>query len=219
MSPVIRPFVREAIRRYQPRLLYPTPASSLQPERLYRYLDALWQARELDGAVVEVGCWLGGTSAIACGMLERAGFPKRYVAVDTFAGFVPDQFEHDARRGTPDDLRTIYDANSIETVRSLLDHWGRPEVELLQADIATLDPARLPETISVGLIDVDLDEPVYHGLQRIAPRLAVGGLILVDDCPEQTDWVGARLGYSRFMQERGLPERYELGMGLFEATG
>ena len=205
---------RALLRRYAPRLLYPVPASSLQPERLYLYLDALWKRRHLDGAVVEVGCWLAGTSTIACKMLRRTGHPHRYVAIDTFDGFVVDQFAHDEKRGKPPDARSMFDANSVAMVRRLLEHWDADEVELLQADIATLASDRLPEQIAVSLIDVDLEIPVYEALRRIVPRLVQGGIVLVDDCPEETSWPGARAGYSRFIAETGQDEYYLMGMGL-----
>ena len=99
-------------------------------------------------------------------------------------------------------------------VRRLLDHWGAPEVELVQADIATMASDRLPEQIAVCLIDVDLEIPVYEALDRIVPRLVRGGIVLVDDCPEETTWLGARAGYSRFMAETGRDEGYLMGMGL-----
>lgn len=205
---------RALLRRYSPRLLYPVPVSSLQPERLYLYLDALWQRRQLNGAIVEIGCWLGGTSAIALKMLTRTGYPHRYLAIDTFEGFVPEQFAHDQELGAPAADRTMFDESSAGMVRRLLDHWGAPEVELLQADIASLSGDQLPEHIAVCLVDVDLEIPVYASLRRAYPRLESGGLVLVDDCPDSTSWIGARRGYSRFMREIGAVEQYRMGMGL-----
>ena len=190
-----------------------------QPERLYLYLDALWQRRELEGAVVEVGCWLGGTSAIASKTPTRTGYPHRYLAIDTFSGFVDEQFEHDQEIGTPSNDSTMFDQSSIEMVRRLLEHWDASEVELLQADIASLAEEQLPEKIAVCLVDVDLEIPVYEALRRIVPRLQAGGIVLVDDCPEGTTWVGARVGYQRFAQEIGTHEHYVLGMGLLDVHG
>lgn len=206
--------VKAAVRRYRPQLLYPVPVSSLQPERLYAYLDALWRTRDVPGDVVEVGCWLGGSAAIASRMLRRLSIQKRYVAIDTFSGFVTDQFDSDLASGVPLEYRGIYDTNSPKNVRRLLDHYGAPNVEVVQGDIVTLPVGRLPSMLSVGLIDVDLSVPVYCALSKLYPLLAPGGVILVDDCPEKTTWVGARLSYQRFSREHGLSEHYEFGMGI-----
>jgi hypothetical protein len=206
--------IRVLLRRYSPQLLYPVPTSSLYPERLYAYLDALWQRRSMDGAIVEIGCWLGGTSAIASTMLTRTGHRHRYVAIDTFDGFVPEQFAHDQMLGVPANDRVMFSKNSLEMVRRLLDCWGAPGVELMQADIASLDSDRLPERIAVCLVDVDLEIPVYEALRRVFPRLESGGIILVDDCPDRTTWAGARIGYARFIREIEADEQYSMGMGV-----
>jgi O-methyltransferase len=212
--------VREVLRRYRPALLYPSPQSSLQPERLYAYLDALWRRRDLDGAVVEVGCWLGGTAAIADKMLRRIDAGHRYVCVDTFSGFAAPQFAHDCEvHGVPAGSADMFGGSSRTMVRRLLQHYGCPDVELVQGDICSMPEHRLPDAVAVCLLDVDLELPIYEGLRRVVPRLVPGGVVLVDDCPEETTWAGARVGYRRYVQEEGLPERYFMGFGLVERDG
>jgi O-methyltransferase len=210
---------KDRIKRIAPTVVYPKPVSGLQPQRLYAYLDALWQRRDVDGAIVEVGCWMGGTAAIAYQMLVRTGHTKRYMCVDTFGGFVPEQFDRDVEHGTPRSSRRIFSDSSRETVSKLLRHWDCSEVELVQADIAELDAEALPERIAVALIDVDLDIPVYEGLRRVVPRLAPGGIALVDDCPPSHSWAGARKGYERFAAEAGLGEEYFMDMGIVHSLG
>ncbi len=199
-----------------PTKVWPHPVIGLQPERLYWYMDALWQRRDLSGAVVEIGCHRGGTAATAFSMLKRTGHLKRYVCIDTFSGFVTSQFDRDQEHGTPSASRRFFTDNSEGIVRRLLNHYGCEEIELIPGDIASIDEALLPEAISVCLLDVDLDVPTYDGLKRVYPRLAEGGMILVDDCPEKTTWAGARPAYRRFCDELDLPVRFEMGMGIVE---
>jgi O-methyltransferase len=203
--------------RHAPTLLYRRPLSALQPERLYAYLDAIWQRRELDGAIVEVGAWLGGTATLAYRMLRNTGFTKRYVCVDTFGGFVPEQFARDVEHGTAARRDRDFAENSVEIVSRLLRAYGVEEIELVQGDIAQVSDERLPERVAVGLVDVDLEVPVYAGLRRLQPRLAEGGILLVDDCPENHDWPGARIAYRRFVADCGLQEEYFMGMGIVRA--
>nr|WP_231126518.1 class I SAM-dependent methyltransferase [Motilibacter aurantiacus] len=169
--------------------------------------------REVPGVVLEVGCSAGGTAALCSRMLRGAGSDKRYVCIDTFGGFTDETFRVDQGKGTPAGYRTMFSANSKSLVRSTVDGLGAPEIELLQADVTTLRPARIPAPVAAALIDVDLSVPVYEGLTRVYPLLSPGGVILVDDCPEGQHWK-AREGYVRFMAEQGLPEAYEFGMGL-----
>lgn len=208
--------VRVAARRVGARLFTRKPEAVLQPERLYLYLDALWKRRDLPGAVVEIGCYRGGTSLLASRFLRRSGFPRRYIAYDTFGGFVADQFHADVKLGTPGDFRRHFADNSLALVRRSLDRYDGKEIELVQGDIATLPDSALPDQIAVALVDVDLDIPVHRALERILPRMVKGGVIFVDDCPENYSWAGARVGYKRFVDAMHLPERYSMGLGIIE---
>lgn len=187
--------------------------SELSGERLYAYLDALWQRRDLDGAVVEVGCFRGGTTRVACELLKRSGHPKPYFCVDTFEGFVPEQFQQDLRHGTSAALGGSFRINSPSFFAQLMEHYGC-SVHVVAGDVATVADEKLPNAISVSLLDVDLEVPVYEGLRRLFPRLVDGGAILVDDCEPDRGFPGARAGYRRFVTEAGLPEEYFMGMGL-----
>jgi O-methyltransferase len=194
-------------------LIFRYPPIGLQPERLHLWLGALKDTRAVEGAVVEVGCSTGGTAAFAGRMLRRLAPDRRYLCIDTFGGFVDEQFEKDQGQGTVTSSRRMFDANSPQLVRRNLDALGAPQVELLQADIVRLEPAALPAQVSAALIDVDLEEPVYAGLTKLYERLVPGGVMLVDDCPEEYHWQ-ARKGYERFMAELGQAPVYDSGMGI-----
>jgi hypothetical protein len=90
-------------------------------------------------------------------------------------------------------------------------------VEAIRADIVELDPARLPEKICVCLMDVDLAVPIRDGLAKVHPRMVAGGVMLVDDCDEGSDWRGARVGYEEYMRSIGRPPRYTAsGFGVVD---
>jgi hypothetical protein len=194
-------------------LLYRYPPIGLQPERLHVWLRTLVETAAIEGDVVEVGCSLGGTAAYSTRMLRNLGVAKRYLCVDTFAGFVPEQFDDDLARGNRAANRWLFADNSVQLVRAILDQHGAHDVALLAGDISTVAEALLPQRISAALLDVDLAVPIYDGLRKLYPRLAPGGVIAVDDCPEGYDWQ-ARQGYDRFCREAGIAQRYDLGMGL-----
>jgi O-methyltransferase len=199
------------------RTLYPAPVSNLRPERLYSYLDHLWRRRELDGAIVEVGCFMGGTAEIAWKMLSSTGYTKRYVCIDTFGGFVPAQFDRDRQLGTPETLREGFVMNSRPLVRRVLNLHDAGAVELVEGDIAQVNGRALPDRVIACLSDTDLYEPTRATLEKVYPRLAPGGVILVDDCNEDNPFRGAWRAYAEFVAAEGLPRRLEFGMGVIEA--
>ena len=90
-------------------------------------------------------------------------------------------------------------------------------VRLVTGDIATLAESHLPPAIDVCLLDVDLEIPTYEGLLQLVPRLAPGGIALVDDCDPDSDYAGARVGYRRLVSEHSLPEEYFMTMGIVHA--
>jgi Macrocin-O-methyltransferase (TylF) len=190
----------------------------LQPERLRLYLDTLSGHRDQVGAVLEVGCFRGATTVQACQHLRSLGAPRPYMIIDTFAGFVPEQFDEDEQIGTPADFRSGFSENPKLLVERTMRHYGLDEVRLVQADICELDPDVLPERISVCLMDVDLAVPIHVGLGKVWQRMAPEGVILVDDCDKQTDWRGARVGYQRFCKDHGVRETYQAGFGLLYAA-
>ena len=195
-------------------LRFRRPQAELQPQRLYAYLDALWQRRDLPGDVLEIGCFRGGTTRIAYRFLQSIKSPKRYVAVDTFDGFVGPQFDHDRRHGTSERLRTGFSVNGVEAVRRSLNADGCEGVELVKGDVASLPDESWPASVAVCLIDVDLEIPTYAALSRVFDRLERGGIVLVDDCDPLNDYAGAVVGYRTFVGERQLPEEYFMGMGV-----
>lgn len=195
------------------RVLYRHAPVGLQPERLYRWLHALREVRDVPGSIVEIGCSVGGTAAVSWKFLDRTGDRRRYVCIDTFAGFVAEQFQADLALGNDPGNRHMFDGNSVNLARWVLAHHGASAVELVRGDIVTLDPARIPSPIAAALVDVDLAEPVRVALARVWPRLSPGGVIVVDDCSGEDHWQ-ARVGYERFVQEHDLPVEYDYDMGI-----
>lgn len=193
---------------------YPPPPA-MTVDNVHGYLDALYQRRDLEGPVVEVGCARGGSTVVACRFLSRIGRPKPYYCIDTFGGFVEEQLASDHRLGLPRGHDRLFRDNSRQRVaRTLARLEVRNNIHLVEADICTMDDNRIPEDISVALLDVDLRDPILAGLRKLYPKLAGGGVILVDDCKAGTSWVGADVGYRDFVTEAGLEPAYFLGFGV-----
>jgi O-methyltransferase len=193
----------------------PVPAMSV--DNLYAYLDALYHTRSLPGPVVEVGCAAGGTSAFACRFLSAIGCGKPYYCIDTFSGFVKEQLATDHRLGLTPDHDSKFGNVTVRRLEGNLLRWGiRSNVHIIKGDICTMDDSLIPQDVSVALMDVDLRDPTYAGLQKIYPKLAPGGIILVDDCRKDTSWVGADSGYLDFVKYVGLRPRYYFGLGVIE---
>src|SRR3569833_1378281 len=146
-------------------------------------------------------------------MLRRLGMDNRLICIVTYDGFVDAQFAADTARGTPAGDRTMFSGNSRVLVGKIMDQHGCDDVTLIEGDVATLPEDDLPDTCSVVLLDVDLTEPTSAALERFWPRVAKGGVILVDDCAEHSSWK-ARIAYERFCDVMRIAPLYRFGMGV-----
>lgn len=194
-------------------LIFRYPPVGLAPERLQVWLRTLIETKDVAGEVLEVGCSLGGTTMVSRRLLRNLVISKGYTCVDTFEGFDQGDFDKDIELGNVNRNRFMFADNSVSLVRKNLDRHGANDVKLIKGDISRIDGSLLPEKISAVLLDIDLAEPIYVGLQTIYARLSEGGIICVDDCLPNNDWQ-ARDGYERFCKDAGIDPRYELGMGI-----
>jgi hypothetical protein len=194
-------------------LLYRFPPIFLSPTSLYTWLDILVKTHHLEGDAVEIGCYLGGTATMSARLLKTMHSPRNYFVIDTFGGFVEDQFETEVTIGGARQLQQEFSSNTPSLTRWVLNRHGGQEVKMIQGDIAKLPDQLIPAKLSACLLDVDLAEAIYCGLSRIYPRLVSGGMIAVDDCDDDTLYK-ARIGYERFMNEHRLPIEIRLGMGI-----
>jgi hypothetical protein len=74
----MKEMLRVAAKKALAPLIYRFPPFGLQPERLATYLHSLLERQDLPGDVAEIGCNLGGTSAIAARMLKRLGWKYQF---------------------------------------------------------------------------------------------------------------------------------------------
>lgn len=194
-------------------LLYRFPPVFLSPPSTYVWYDTLVKTNLMKGDVVEVGCYLGATAALSFRMLESMRSTRDYYVIDTFGGFVEEQFDGEMRMGGAGRLRHQFSSNTPALARWVMDKHGGKGVKMITADITTIPDKSMPGAISACLLDIDLADAIYLGLGRIYPKLVPGGVITVDDCDDDTLFK-ARIGYERFVAEHGLPTDIRHGMGM-----
>jgi hypothetical protein len=72
----MKEMLRVAAKKALAPLIYRFPPFGLQPERLATYLHSLLERQDLPGDVAEIGCNLGGTSAIAAPHALQRFWPR-----------------------------------------------------------------------------------------------------------------------------------------------
>lgn len=183
-------------------------------------LDKLGQAvldierQGIDGAILEAGCALGG-SAILLGTAKSITRPLR--VYDVF-GMIPPPSEKDdadvhARyeviasgksRGLKGQRYYGYETDLYQRVQRHFDTHGldrdAQHIEMIAGMVE--DTLVVDGPVALAHVDVDWYQPVMTCLERVAPHLAVGGAIVLDD---YFDWSGCRKATDDFLRRTSIP--------------
>jgi O-methyltransferase len=184
------------------------------PERMY----ALWQAvghvssRGVPGAFVECGVWRGGSSMLmAHTLLARDDSSRELWLYDTFAG-MPAPAEQDVdftgrpaadqlREGDGDPGNLAFAYASLEEVRANMGRTSYPpdRVRYVAGPVEDTIPEHAPESIALLRLDTDWASSTRHELVHLWPRLAIGGVLVIDDYGH---WAGARQAVDEYFEQR-----------------
>ncbi len=154
------------------------------------------QAARVDGDILEVGVWRGGTGALLAAAAKASG--KRVYLADTFQGVVK-AGEKDTNYVGGEHADT-----SIDVVRGLLAELGLDNVQLLQG----IFPEETQGSVAGGIALLHCDVDVYASARDVVewafPRLAVGSVLVFDDygfhgCEGVTTFCEELRGDDRFL--------------------
>ena len=186
------------------------------PERVMALCEAVKyvEARKLAGAIVECGVWRGGSSMAAALMLAQLGCADRDLFLfDTFEGMSPPTSQ-DRRARDAADAGALLSSSSrqdkiwcyspLDEVRANLASTGYPEARVffVQGRVEDTIPEQAPERIAILRLDTDWYESTRHELEHLFPRLAVGGVLIIDDYGA---WEGARRAVDEFIARAPAP--------------
>lgn len=167
------------------------------------------EEQKLPGNFIEVGCALGG-SAILIASLKN---PVRPLSVYDVFGMIPPPSEEDTpdvharykdivggtSTGIDGDRYYGYELDLYEKVKENFNKFG---IELEKNNVS-LVKGLIQETltndkpVAFAHIDVDWYEPVSVCLERIFPKLTIGGSIIIDD---YHDWGGCKKAVDNYLK-------------------
>lgn len=192
------------------------PFTMTSTERLYALRQAVKYvvAHRIPGALVECGVWKGGSMMLAAmTLLEAKAADRRLYLYDTFEGMsAPTEFDHDYAGHSAEQLLAAADrshslvwaASPLVAVQTALRGTGYDEhlIQYIQGKVEDTIPATLPDVIAILRLDTDWYESTYHELTHLYPRLAPGGVLIIDDYGH---WQGARRAVDQYLHEHRLP--------------
>jgi hypothetical protein len=163
--------------------------------------------RRLPGAVVECGVWRGGSMMAVALTLLRLGVTDRELYLfDTFEGMT-EPGEEDVKQGgehAADILRrssrdsSVWGVASIDEVRQAVLSVGYPgeRIHFVKGPVEETLPAHAPAAVALLRLDTDWYSSTKHELEQLYPRLAHGGVLIIDD---YAYWRGARQAVDEYV--------------------
>lgn len=179
------------------------PYSMATPHRRQALINALQEIdkNKIEGDFVECGVWKGGNIILA-----RHYSPTRVCWVyDTFNGMPApvnevdgawslEKFERRAKDSYMSSVPGTWLGIPLEEVKANIAAFGLYDENLLRfvegpVEKTLLDPANLPDKIALLRLDTDWYASTKIELEVLYPKLAKGGILIVDDYGQ---WQGSR---------------------------
>jgi O-methyltransferase len=193
------------------------PYTMTSPERVAALCQSIayLEAQEIKGAVVECGVWKGGSMmAAAIALLSLDSTHRELYLFDTFAGMPPPgavDRDLDGRSAAdwlvdPAPLADFVRARcGIDEVRRAMRQTRYPgeKIVFVPGRVEETLPANAPEGIALLRLDTDWYESTAHELEHLWPRLAAGGVLIIDDYGH---WQGAQRAVDEYFARHRLEE-------------
>lgn len=130
----------------------------------------------IEGSFVELGCHRGAMTLWVRSVLDVLGDTEREIHIyDSFQG-LPAPDECDTDYAAEGDLVT-----SEEVVLDAHAHWRKKPPVVHAGWFDDTLPKELPEAIAFGYLDGDFYSSIMTSLKYCIPRMAPGGVLVIDD--------------------------------------
>jgi O-methyltransferase len=186
------------------------------PERIFALIQSVKYILDANilGTIVECGTWRGGSMMAVAHTLLRHGILDRDLYLfDTFEGMTkPTQLDISyldesalvefARRKWTDNS-SDWCCASLEEVRQNLINTGYPNerFKFVKGKVEDNLPSFAPEKIALLRLDTDWYESTRHELIHLYPRLALGGVLIIDDYGY---WKGAKKATDEYLSQNNI---------------
>jgi O-methyltransferase len=200
----LRKILKE-IQFYSPfrKNFFPKYAYNFSVPQLCFLSQCIQDTRDIEGAVIEVGCHTGATTVFLNKLMDDIGLEKTYYALDTFSGFMPEDTDFEVKhRGKQNELFTgAFQVNKKRWFDGTMKQNNISRVRSIEADVNNYNLlSHAP--YSFALVDVDLYKPMKKCLMEIYEAMSPNGIIVVDDCNETNFlWDGSDQAYKEFAEE------------------
>jgi O-methyltransferase len=177
---------------------------------LYCSIDYIL-SNDIKGSFVECGIWRGGSAMLIAKMLSNRNlFDRKIYLYDTFEGMSePTEIDTDFRGTSASELfKEIVDKNGnpvwcladLSDVQNNMSLTNFPEKNIVyvKGKVETTIPEFIPDdNIALLRLDTDWYESTKHELTFLFPKLALNGVLIIDD---YGTWEGCRKAVDEYFK-------------------
>ena len=152
------------------------PYTLVDKYRCFELWSLVEQSKKLDGSLIEIGVWKGGTGALIARKARLTGINDPVYLCDTFSGVVKASGKDSKYKGGEhaDTTRQI--------VEQLLDDLGLTKVTILEGVFPEQTAHIIKESkFRFCHIDVDVYQSAKDIIDWIWDKMSLGGIIVYDD--------------------------------------
>jgi len=185
------------------------PYTMTSTERIHALVHAVRHIvrNRIAGDLVECGVWKGGSvMAMALALLQLGERDRSLYLFDTFSGMTaPSDVDVDYQG---QQAHVILDAVRCEASQQEVEKavfstgYDREKIRFVPGRVEETIPLNAPDSIALLRLDTDWYESTQHELRHLFPRLARGGVIIIDDYGH---WRGARQAVDEYIAENQIP--------------
>ena len=146
-------------------------------DEIEKIIDLAKKCLEVEGDMVEMGCYKGDTSLLLAEILVGTG--KKLWIYDSFEGLPEKSKEDESALGV-----NFKQGELLVTKREVKERFLRAGLSvpvIKKAWFADLTERDLPEKISLAFLDGDLYESIKDSLRLVEPKMTAQGIIIVHD--------------------------------------
>jgi O-methyltransferase len=192
------------------------PYTQTSPERLFALCEAVkYVVRHcIPGDIVECGVWKGGSMMAAARILLAFHEVSRELYLyDTFEGMTAPSAQDVSYLGISASERYAPEKRDtpaaraqcvpLEETAARVRAVGYPaaQIHFIKGRVEDTLPEQAPDQIALLRLDTDWYESTRHELVTLYPRLAPGGVLIIDDYGH---WRGARQAVDEYFQQHNV---------------
>jgi len=170
------PFIQEELEFY--KINHHELEDVQDGEGIGNMLDFIKNTENLEGDILELGVYKGGSTIMIARFLKKLGSKKKIYACDSFAGL-----PYDDKFSYTKNAKGMFSDSSANIVKKKFKKFNVDEgivmIEGLFED--TLYKKLADEKFSFVFVDCDLYDATKFSLDFVFPRLAKGGIVLFDE--------------------------------------